>query len=649
MKYSSRIYGASLLALALLAGCDPRPASEEPDASSQVTFTRDIAPLVFSHCAPCHRPGASGPFPLLSYRDVARRAEQIALVTGSRFMPPWLPAPGYGEFVGQRRLSAAQIALFQQWAASGTPEGNAADLPSLPTWTENWQLGEPDLVIELPQPYLLPAEGLDAFRNFVLPVEVPETRYVRAFEFIPGNPRVVHHAIIQVDYTRMSRHLDAADPGPGFGGMDMGSAEIPAGHFLGWTPGKVPDPGVPDMSWRLERGSDLVLQLHMLPSGKPEAIQPRIGLYFAAAPPTRIPFGLVIFHLGIDIPAGASAYQIEDTYELPVDVEVLGVYPHAHYVGKKIHGLATLPDGTRQWLIRIDDWDFNWQDDYRYVQPLFLPRGTTLKMHYTYDNSAANERNPNVPPRRVVEGNKSTDEMGTLTLLLLPRHPGDLEILKRDYELKFLYKTTAYYEEWVKSHPGAFRTHNFLGESYLKLGRFAMAAGHLEQAISLEPDYADAHHNLGKVLRSQGRHATAIQHYRRALKQAPYLGELHVNLANALATQGDAEQAIQHYRQALGINPDQAKVQNNLGNVLKSRGRYAEAIEHYRRALGVDPSLFEAHINMGNALALQGDLEGAIEHLQTALEMVAARPNRSLSERLRRQLEIYRARRPEIR
>ena len=272
-----------------------------------------------------------------------------------------------------------------------------------------------------------------------------------------------------------------------------------------------------------------------------------------------------------------SVYQIEDTYELPVDVEVLGVYPPAHYVGKKIHGLATLPDGTQQWLIRIDDWDFNWQDDYRYVRPLFLPRGTILKMHYTYDNSAANERNPNVPPRRVVEGNKSTDEMGTLTLLLLPRHPGDLEILKRDYELKFLYKTTAYYEEWVKSNPGAFRTHNFLGESYLKLGRFSLAAGHLEQAISLEPDYADAYHNLGKVLRSQGRHAEAIQHYRRALKQAPYLGELQANLANALATQGDAEQAIQHYRQALAINPGQAKVQNNLGNAYQEAGRLDEA------------------------------------------------------------------------
>ena len=361
-----------------------------------------------------------------------------------------------------------------------------------------------------------------------------------------------------MDYTRLSRHLDAADPGPGFGGMDMGSAEIPAGHFLGWTPGAVPDPGVPDMAWRLESGSDLVLQLHMLPRGKPEAVQPRIGLYFAAAPPTRIPFGLVIFHLGIDIPAGVSDYQIEDTYELPVDVEVLGVYPHAHYVGKKIHGLATLPDGTQQWLIRIDDWDFNWQDDYSYVDPPQLPAGTEISMRYVFDNSVDNPFNPNMPPKRVAYGLLSSDEMGDLILQVLPKDPADLPRLLQDVNRKWLAQEIQGHQMLLRADPEDFENHHTLAMYYLQDGRIDSAFVHFEATLQLQPAYPEAHVNLAGALAARGQPEAAIRHLRQAIEDRPGFASAHFNLGLILHSTGQRRQARQHFETAARLRPEMA-------------------------------------------------------------------------------------------
>ena len=399
-----------------------------PLAGEPVTFNKHIAPIVFRYCSPCHRPGEAAPFSLLNYADVHRRAAQIAAITASRYMPPWLPEPGYGEFAGDRRLTADQLRLIAEWVKAGAAEGDARDLPAAPHFVEGWQMGPPDVVVTLPQPYRLAASGGDVFRNFVAPVNLKETKYVRAIELRPGNKRVVHHANIWIDRRQSLRRRDGEDGQPGFPGMENVSTEArsdsfePDSHFLFWKPGTLIEPEPDDMSWRLDPGTDLIINLHLQPTGKEETIQPVLGLYFTSQPPLRHPMLVQLEHDGaIDIPAGDREFAVTDHLLLPVAVEVLAIYPHAHYLGKKIEAWATLPGGARTWLIKIADWDLNWQSVYTYKKPVPLPKGATVEMRITYDNSEANPRNPNNPPKRVAAGPRSVDEMGHVWLQVLPQ------------------------------------------------------------------------------------------------------------------------------------------------------------------------------------------------------------------------------------
>ena len=321
-----------------------------PLLAEPVTFNKHIAPLIFQYCAPCHRPGEAAPFPLLTYQDVRKHASQIVSVTERRYMPPWLPEPGYGDFAGERRLSVDQLRLIAEWVKAGAIEGNSADLPPQLHFTEGWQIGPPDLVVQMPKPYRLPAGGSDVFRNFVVPVNLNETRYVRAIELRPGNKRVVHHANIWIDRRQSLRRRDGEDGQPGFPGMENVSTEArsdsfdPDSHFLFWKPGTVVEPEPDDMSWRLDPGTDLILNLHLQPSGKEETIEPVIGFYFAAKAPRLHPMLVQLEDDGaIDIQPGARDFAVTDRLTLPVDAELLAIYPHAHYLGKQIEAWATLP------------------------------------------------------------------------------------------------------------------------------------------------------------------------------------------------------------------------------------------------------------------------------------------------------------------
>jgi cytochrome c553 len=249
-------------------------------AASQPTFETDIKPILARRCVPCHQPDGDAPFSLVTYADTRRHARQIADVTAKRYMPPWKPDLDSLRFVGDRRLSEEDIALIGRWVEAGAPEGRNASPPSASG--RGWLLGEPDLVLTLPT-YRLRADGLDVFRNFVVTVPGQGTRYVRDLQFRPRS-RAVHHANIRLDATPGSRALDAADPEPGYEGMILHSADYPDGHFLGWTPGQAPPPSG-DLAWRLNGGTDLVVQLHMRPTGRVEEIAPLIGLYFTSEPP----------------------------------------------------------------------------------------------------------------------------------------------------------------------------------------------------------------------------------------------------------------------------------------------------------------------------------------------------------------------------
>jgi mono/diheme cytochrome c family protein len=350
-----KVFRAGALCFASLAPAQPTP---------QPTFAHDIAPIVYRHCAPCHRLGGAGPFPLLSYEDVKKHARQIADVTQSRFMPPWLPEPGYGQFEGERRLSNSQIRTIQEWVRQQAPEGPQNEIPPAPRFVEGWQLGTPDLILRAPHAFVLPASGPDVFWNFILTPDTKTRRYVRAIEIRPGDGRLIHHANLLIDRTRSQRSLEAT-PGAGFPGMDLTlerSVFDLDSHFLFWKPGSPPYVEPDGFSWILDPGNDLVLNTHLQPSGKEEREQPSVGLYFTDKPPAHFPLLLQLEHDGaLDIPAADRDFTVSDDFRLPLDVDVLAVYPHAHYVGKVLEGYATLPDGSRKWLIRIPNWNLSWQ------------------------------------------------------------------------------------------------------------------------------------------------------------------------------------------------------------------------------------------------------------------------------------------------
>jgi len=449
------------------------PAAQGTTSASvaSVTFTEHVAPIVFNNCTSCHRPGETGPFALMTYADVRPRARRIADVTKAHQMPPWKPAPSDYAFKGARRLSDAEIDVIQQWAAGGALEGDPKKLPAMPKFTEGWQLGEPDLVVRMPEAFQVPASGRDVYRNFVLPLNLPTDVYVKGVDFRPSSRSVVHHSLFFLDTTGEGRKQDEADPGPGYsggmgGGLSAGAgrgllaalagggpvargranaaSESPAGEARGgqsstgglggWVPGAqarmLPD----DLAFFVPKGADLILSTHFHPSGAAAAEASTVGLYFAKRPPSKAFQGVQlppIFGLlsGIDIPPGESRYTITDSFVLPIDVKAFGTGGHAHYLAKTMKLTATLPGGQVKTLLDIPDWDFSWQEQYQFADYVELPKGTKLDVTITYDNSAANRRNPSSPPKRVTWGEQSTDEMGSMGLQVVAAHAGELPLL----------------------------------------------------------------------------------------------------------------------------------------------------------------------------------------------------------------------------
>ena len=590
-------------ALTAYAAAPARTPSNQPE---QITFSKHIAPILNRHCVTCHRPGAIGPFALTTFPDVRPRAALIAAATHRRAMPPWKPEPGFGEFQGERRLSTGEVDLIRRWVEAGAPEGDQRDLPPMPDWPQGWQLGEPDLIITMPDSYRLPATGDDVYRNFIVPIPISETRFVRAIELKPGTTRGMHHARITLDRAGVGRRFDAEDVEPGYDGMRLDDIPFPDGHFLGWAPGKLPTP-VPDgLAWRLEPGTDMVLKTHLLPRGVPQDVQVTAGLYFTSTPPTATPVALHLGSMTIDIPAGAPAHVVEDTYRVPVDVDALGIYPHAHFLARQIECFATLPDGSRRWLLRIADWDFNWQDEYRYARPVPIPAGSTLVMRYVFDNSAANPRNPNRPPRRVRFGPKSTDEMAEMTLQLLPRAPASLDALRRDAEHQMMRIVLAGSEKQVAEDPSSPTAHHELGVNLVGVGRIEEAVAHLREAIRLDPALAPAHYNLGTTLIMQGRDEEAIAVFRRTIDLRPNDPEAHNNLGGLLQLQGNHAEAERQYRLTMQLNPGHARAHFNLGSLLLAHSRFPEAEAEFRGTLRVTPNHAAAYTGLGRALAGQG-------------------------------------------
>jgi Flp pilus assembly protein TadD/mono/diheme cytochrome c family protein len=549
--------------------------------SDPLTFSRDIAPILYQNCAVCHRDGGSAPFSLVTYQDAKKHAHQIVDVTGSRFMPPWLPEPGYGTFFGERRLSDEQIRKLAQWVTQGAQEGNPSQIPPLPRYSDGWQLGKPDLVVRVPQPYvLLPQGNTESWPRFVLPIHLDATHYVTGIEIHPGDPSIVHHCYIVTDRTAMVHIANGEVYQLGATGMENrlsgADAELDS-RFLTWRPGTPPYFEPDGATWRLDKNTDLTLTLHLLPSGKAESIQPEVAFYFSDKPPTKFPMILRLERDGaIDIPAGAKDYVVSDELTLPVDVKVLSVLPHAHYLCREMQAFATLPDGSRRWLIWIKRWNFDWQGVFRYVEPISLPKGTVLSMRYTYDNSADNPRNPNSPPKRVVGGPNSTNEMADLWMEVLPERRTDL---------------------------------------------FTLEIAMMERKLAKYPDNVDGYADLGSALRSMGRNREALTPLSEAVRLKPEDVQTQNNLGAVLGSLGQFNEAVAHFREALNLRPDYFVACMNLASALRLAGNLPEATTYYERAVSLKPDSNEAHDRLGLAYAEQGNLQAAMLQFQDSLNI----------------------------
>jgi tetratricopeptide (TPR) repeat protein len=599
----TRALAAALVAAATV-GSIPSIAQRRAGAQP-VTFSKDIAAILFGHCAGCHHPEGPAPFSLLTYEAARPRAALIAAAARSRYMPPWKADPVPGGFVGQPRLAPAEIDLLERWAEEGALEGDPRDVPPAPRITQGWQLGRPDLILSPARSYELAAAGDDVFRIFVMPGGVDRPRFVRGLEFRPGNPKVVHHANIRIDRTPASRRFDEHDPAPGYEGLIARSAAYPDGHFLGWTPGQVAPLLPKGLAWRLDPGADFVVEVHMQPSGRAESVLPSIGVYFGDEPPARAPAMIRLGRQSIDIPPGERAYRISDSIELPVDVEIQAVQPHAHYRAREMRGTAVLPDGSTRTLIHIGDWDFRWQHVYRYLTPFSLPRGTRLELEYTFDNSTENPRNPRLPPARVYWGQRSRDEMGDLWVQVLTRTEADFQALSAALGPKVLAEDVIGYEREIQRDPSSVALHDDVAQVLMHLGRNEEAVAHFRESVRLNPAAAAAHFNLGTAL--------------------------------ALANRPD--EALQEYRRALAIRPEYAQAHNNLGSLLLQRGRAGDARPHLQEAMRIDPANMEARYNLAAAHAALADVDRAIEILEEALTLSPPEP---LASAMRERLTLYR-------
>ena len=576
------------LALAVTVAPLESQGSRHPSAAERpVTFNRDIAPVLYRACVSCHRPGEAGPFPLLSYADAKSHARQIAAVTRSRFMPPWLPEDEELKFSDELRLSSEEIARFQAWVDQGATEGSPADLPAAPNFVEGWQLGKPDVVVKAAKPFSLPSSGSDVYWNFIFRTPVDRTRWLKAIEIRPGDKRLVHHANVLIDRQENARQQEK-EPGAGFAGMELTiESEIfdPDSHFLFWKPGSAPYVEREGMALRLDKGTDLVLNAHLQPSGKPEAIQPTLGLYFTDKPATLHPMLLQLENdRRLDIAPGEKHFLVTDDFTLPVDVELLAIYPHAHYLGKDLQALAKLPDGSSKSLIHISNWDLNWQAVYRYAEPVALPKGTTISMKFSYDNSEDNVRNPNTPPQRVVGGNRAVDEMAHLWLQVLPKVPRENDLDPRAILQAALARNN------LQKNPEDFEAHYNLAALLMGGGDVVEAVAHFKEADRIRPNQATVNNALAAALLAEGRIDEAILHLAGALQSRPDYFDAHYNLGNALAAKGDFRGALEHFQAAVRLNPEDANAEANLGSALAETGKLNEARIHFERALRINPN-----------------------------------------------------------
>lgn len=384
---------------------------------AKVTYARDVAPILMKNCTVCHRDGEAAPFPLETYSHAKTWASAIKSYTAHRQMPPWKASPGLCEFHDARVLTDKEVATLGAWADSGAEAGNLKEAPPLPVRLEGgWRLGKPDAVLFSKEAYTLTEEGQDVYRQYVLPFDNTKDVYLKGIEFQAGNRAVVHHMILYVDLKGRSLELDAQDPEPGYSVANGdGSIGIPLNQtqwVAGWAPGNTARFLPEGCAFKIPQGTHLVLQVHYHKNGAKVKDQSKIALYLTdAAKVENVVSTHAVLYPFLNLKPGVADQKITTATTLPNEVKIIGLMPHMHMLGRQIGLTAELPDGTEKPLIKIEDWDFNWQETYSFVEPPTFPKGTKIRLRATFDNTEDNPRQPSHPPRLVRWGEATTDEM----------------------------------------------------------------------------------------------------------------------------------------------------------------------------------------------------------------------------------------------
>lgn len=640
----------TLLSLVALA-----PSFLSPLEPSAINYVDQVSPILAQHCTECHRVGGSAPFALDSYSRVRPWARAIVRKTEERTMPPWLPNNA-GLFVGERGLDQDDIGTLRDWveggAVRGVGKGAESATPTVSKNPRSWRLGEPDLVLTLDQAFAVPAGSRDLFRNFVFEVPSLESLrksnrrlgatgsagatlpWVRAIEIDPDDARVLHHAVLSLDRTGASRQLDGDDGQPGFSGMDATPLESPGGQFIGWTPGKEPTPGDERFAWLLEPGTSLVLQTHLAGERHATSLAPRLGVYWSTRPPDRSIQTLRLGSSTIEILPQAEGYRVQEKLVLPVEVDLLSVYPHAHYLASTVRASALLPGGREIDLLTIERWDFSWQDQYRYRQPIRLPRGTEIEMSIVYANVnttalavAAEERDSVREPSDELEsvffGPSSSDEMADLWLEVTPLELRDAPALRAFSARRRLERQVDFHLWRLERFPERDPSYDQLGlaTAWSQLGRADPARALLQELVERKPQLARARTNLGNLLLDAGEVEEAMEHLRRAVTLEPGSAQAWFNLGSALLRVDRNQQAIAALEQCSELDPADPKAHLNRGIAYSRLGRPDEEVAAYRKALGIQGVYAPAYYNLGRALEREGRLPAAIDAYRKAAEI----------------------------
>lgn len=376
-------------------------------SAAQVTYHRDVVPILQKHCQTCHRAGEAVPMTLTSYAQVRPWAKAIKQAVSKRTMPPWFADPSVGHFTNDRRLGPAELATLTAWVDQGAPEGNAKDAPPPVTFADGWAIGQPDVVFEMPEAVPVPAQGTVDYTYLIVPTGFTEDKWVQFAEARPGERAVVHHIIV---FAREpgSKWLRKYPVNKAFlpsGGGDGG------GQFItGFAPGTPPEALREGQGKLIKAGSDLVFQMHYTANGKPATDRSRIGLRFAKTTPTQRVLTLAAVNSKFVIPPGAEAHRVDGATTLHQETELIGLLPHMHLRGKSMEIRAAYPDGQVEKLLWVPGYDFNWQLWYQLPRGKRLPAGTRIEATGVFDNSANNRNNPD-PKAQVVQGEQSWEEM----------------------------------------------------------------------------------------------------------------------------------------------------------------------------------------------------------------------------------------------